>query len=370
MSIDTASEADDIAFMEQALRVAAQGMNTTTPNPRVGCVLVDATGQVIAQGYHRLAGEGHAEVNAIAEVANRQQLKGATAYVTLEPCNHHGKTAPCSEALIAAGIARVVYGMEDPNPQVAGTGLARLTEAGITVVGPLLEEQARALNPGFIKRMQTGLPLVRCKLAMSLDGRTAMASGESKWITGPSARQDVQRLRARSCAIITGADSVLLDDPLLTVRLPECERQPLRVIVDGQHRVSTKAEIFTQGGEIVIATCSEPCQQRADRQGIEYWVLAQKNGHIDLSILLRRLADQGCNEVLLETGATLAGAFVGAGLVDEIVVYIAAKLLGSSARPLVDIPIKTMGAALELAIVDVRAVGPDWRITAIPDRES
>jgi len=243
--------------------------------------------------------------------------------------------------------------------------LKRLRDAGIRVDGPLLETEARALNPGFIKRMTERLPFVRCKMAMSLDGRTAMASGESKWITGPSARQDVQQLRAKSCAIITGVDSVLLDDPLLTVRLPECERQPLRVIVDSHLRCPASAEIFRQPGKTVLATCSDK-----SIEGIECWRLPAKNDKVDVRALALRLAEQGCNEVLLETGARLAGAFAGAGLVDEFVVYIAAKLMGSQARPLFDLPIRTMSGALDLMITDVRAVGPDWKITAAPDWES
>lgn len=356
----------DRQHMQRALRLAEQGLNTTTPNPRVGCVLVAADGHLLGEGFHRMAGEGHAEVNALAAVTETAALAGATCYVTLEPCSHHGKTGPCADALIAAGIGRLVYAMEDPNPQVAGRGLSRLREAGIQVEGPLLEDQARALNPGFIKRMETGLPWLRCKLAMSLDGRTAMADGSSKWVTGPAARQDVQRLRARSCAIITGVESVLLDDPLLTVRLPDCERQPLRVIVDSRLRAPGDAEIFRQQGITMVATCNA---EGAANSPLSTWVLPEKQGRVDLLALLQRLADEGCNEVLLETGATLAGAFVGAGLVDELIVYMAAKLMGSSARPLLQLPINTMGAALELNITDVRPVGPDWRITAIPDPE-
>lgn len=354
----------DRELMQRAVSLARLGNNTTTPNPRVGCVIA-ADGQIIGEGYHRIAGQPHAEVNALASVADSEKIRGATAYVTLEPCSHQGRTAPCADALINAGIGRLVYGMEDPNPQVAGSGLARLRDAGISVEGPLLEEDARALNPGFIKRMTEGLPYIRCKMAMSLDGRTAMASGESKWITGPTARQDVQKIRARSCAIVTGVDSVLLDDPLLTVRLPECERQPLRVIVDSQLRCPPTAEIFRQPGTTLVATCSERLLP-----GVDCWQVREKNGKVDVRALAAGLAEKGCNEVLLETGAKLAGAFVGAGLVDEFVVYIAAKLMGSAARPLFELPIRTMSGALDLSITDVRAVGPDWRITAVPDRES
>ncbi|WP_045826409.1 bifunctional diaminohydroxyphosphoribosylaminopyrimidine deaminase/5-amino-6-(5-phosphoribosylamino)uracil reductase RibD [Teredinibacter turnerae] len=357
----------DTVFMQQALRLAEAGLNTTTPNPRVGCVLVK-DGVVIGEGYHHRAGEPHAEVNALNSVSDRQQLAGATAYVTLEPCSHTGKTGPCADALLDAGIDRLVYAMEDPNPLVAGRGLNKLQRAGVVVDGPLLEEEALSLNLGFVKRMRTGLPLVRCKMAMSLDGRTAMSSGESKWITGPSARADVQKLRARSCAIITGVESVLLDDPLLTVRLPECERQPIRVIVDSQLRVDPNAEVFRQPGTTLVATCDAA---KALNSELDTWPLPEKMGHVDLRELLLGLAEHyQCNEVLLETGAKLAGAFVAAGLVDELIVYVAAKLMGSDARPLLELPILTMGASLELTIKDVRAVGPDWRITAIPDPES
>ncbi len=352
--------------MQRALRLAKHGLNTTTPNPRVACVLVKE-GEPIGEGWHHLAGGPHAEIVAINNVSDSSLTSRATAYVTLEPCSHQGKTGPCADALIAAGISRLVYGMEDPNPAVAGKGLQKLLDAGIQVDGPLMEDAARALNPGFTKRMNSGLPYVRCKLAMSLDGRTAMASGESKWITGPSARKDVQRLRARSCAIVTGVDSVLLDDPMLTVRLPDTERQPLRVIVDSQLRVPLKAEIFSQPGRTIIATCNASA---ASASALECWVLPEKNGRVDLRALATTLAEQGCNEILLETGATLAGAFVGEGLVDELVVYMAAMLMGSQARPLLELPINTMGASLELCIQDIRAVGPDWRITATPDTES
>lgn len=357
----------DRQHMTRALELAARGLNTTSPNPRVGCVIVAADGRLLGEGWHQRAGEAHAEVNALDAIVGSDSTSGATAYVTLEPCSHQGRTGPCAVALVAAGVARVVYAMEDPNPAVAGRGLEILRDAGIQVDGPLMEEEARNLNPGFIKRMQTGMPMVRCKLAMSMDGRTAMESGESKWITGPSARQDVQRLRARSCAIITGVDSVLLDDPLLTVRLPDSERQPLRVIVDTHLRVKPSAEIFTQEGRTIVATCAK---DRIAASGFECWLLPEKDGRVDLHELLKRLAAEGCNEILLETGATLAGAFVRKGFVDEFWVYMAAKFMGSAARPLLGFPIDTMGAALELSIQDVRAVGPDWRIISIPDPEA
>jgi len=358
----------DRQMMARALRLAARGMTTTTPNPRVGCVIVAANGDIIGEGFHQSAGLAHAEINALAACGDADdKCHGATVYVTLEPCSHQGRTGPCCDALINAGIARLVYAMEDPNPLVAGEGLARLEAADIDVDGPVMEEEARALNPGFIKRMNTGVPLVRCKMAMSVDGRTAMASGESKWISGPDARQDVQHLRARSCAIVTGVDSVLEDDPALTVRLGEGNRQPLRVIVDSRARCPENAEILSQPGRTVIACCDTATPPD---NGLTYWRLPAKAGRVDLSALLRKLADEGCNEVLVETGATLAGAFVANGLIDELIVYMAAKLLGSRGRPLFELPIDKMSGQLPLTIRDVRAIGPDWRIEAVPDPDA
>ncbi len=356
----------DIELMQLALRLAERGLNTTTPNPRVGCVLVDAHGAVVGSGWHQRAGQAHAEVRAIEDAG--AAAHEATAYVTLEPCSHHGKTGPCCEALIAAGISRLVYAMEDPNPQVAGEGLRRLRAAGIDVLGPLLEDRARELNVGFIKRMEQGLPYIRVKSAMSLDARTAMASGESKWITAPAAREDVQALRARSCALVTGVNSVIHDDPSLTVRLGDDDRQPLRVIVDTHARCPASAQVLEKAGRTVIACSEAATVKTADER--EYWRLPEKAGRVSLLHLVKRLADEGCNELLVETGAVLGGAFVAEGLVDEFIVYIAPKLLGSSARPLFEVPIQTMSGNLPLIIKDMRAVGYDWRITAIPDPDS
>tara|TARA_R110000796_G_scaffold251431_3_gene382799 strand:- start:6017 stop:7150 length:1134 start_codon:yes stop_codon:yes gene_type:complete len=366
----------DSRMMARALQLAYKGLYTTEPNPRVGCVLV-LEGEVVGEGWHVRAGEGHAEVNALAQAGSR--ARGATAYVTLEPCSHIGKTPPCAEALIEAGVARVVAAMQDPNPLVSGQGLARLREAGIEVECGLLEVEARALNPGFIKRMQTGMPFVRIKLAMSLDGRTAMASGESQWITGPDARADVQRLRARSGAVISGADAVLQDDSALTVRaaelgLPEAEaaaaaaRQPLRVLVDGRLRVPLENRLFREAGPLLVA-----CRLLRGRvqgyvfAGAELLTLPDAaQEHVDLKALLQELAKRGCNEVLVESGASLAGAFLNAGLVDEIVVYMAPRLLGSRARPLLELPFDNMAEAMQLDVTDMRVVGRDWRITARP----
>jgi diaminohydroxyphosphoribosylaminopyrimidine deaminase / 5-amino-6-(5-phosphoribosylamino)uracil reductase len=370
--------ATDYPFMAQALRLAERGVYTTMPNPRVGCVLVN-NGKVVGEGWHIRAGEGHAEVNAIAAAGER--ARGATAYVTLEPCSHTGKTGPCSHSLVDAGVARVVFAMEDPNPLVAGRGLEYLRDAGVQVDGPLLEDDARALNLGFVKRMERKLPFVRCKMGMSLDGRTAMASGESQWVTGKKSRADVQRLRARSCAIISGIDSVLMDNSSLTVRLEELDlpnaqdaaaKQPLRVVLDSTLRLGRKAKILVQ--ETPILLVHNGSAENADKlvgwpEHVELIALPASDGRINLNALLSELAKRQCNEVLVETGATLAASFLRRGLVDEVIIYMAPKLLGSSARPLFDLPLNTMSSALPLKISDIRAVGTDWRITATPDTE-
>ena len=368
----------DHLYMAQALRLAERGLYTTMPNPRVGCVLVKGD-QVIAEGWHYRAGEAHAEVHALQQAG--EQARGATAYVTLEPCNHSGRTGPCSEALLAAGVARVVFAMEDPNPQVAGSGLERLRAAGVVIDGPVLEDDARALNPGFLKRMERKLPFVRCKLAMSLDGRTAMASGQSKWVTGRKSREDVQRLRARSCAIVSGIDTVISDNAALIVRVDELQlsnaddaaaRQPLRVILDSRLRLGRDAELLRHPSPILLI--HNGAQDNAARLNdwpahVELLAIPDSHGRIDLLAVLRELARRQCNEVLVEAGATLAGSFLRRGLLDELIIYVAPKLLGSSARPLFDLPLHTMSAALPVKVRDMRAVGDDWRITAVPDME-
>jgi len=364
--------------MAQALRLAERGIYTTMPNPRVGCVIVNA-GKVVGEGWHVRAGEAHAEVNAL-KVAG-ENARGATAYVTLEPCNHRGKTGPCSHALVDAGVTRIVFAMEDPNPLVSGSGLDHLRAAGVEVDGPLLEDDARRLNPGFIKRMERKLPLVRCKMGMSLDGRTAMASGESQWVTGKKSRADVQQLRARSCAIVSGIDSVLLDNSSLTVRMEELDlpnaqdaaaKQPLRVVLDSRLRLGRKAKILQQETPILLVHngSEDNHDNLADWPAhVELLALGAKDGRIDLNALLRELAKRQCNEVLVEAGATLAASFLRRGLLDEIIIYMAPKLLGSNARPLFDLSLNTMSSALPLKISDMRAVGTDWRITATPDTE-
>ncbi|MCQ9472666.1 bifunctional diaminohydroxyphosphoribosylaminopyrimidine deaminase/5-amino-6-(5-phosphoribosylamino)uracil reductase RibD [Pseudomonas alliivorans] len=370
----TEQAALDVHYMARALELARKGLYSTHPNPRVGCVIV-REGQIVGEGWHALAGEPHAEVHALRQAG--EQARGATAYVTLEPCSHHGRTPPCADALVNAGITRVVASKQDPNPEVAGRGLLRLMTAGIAVQCGVLEAEARALNKGFIKRMETGQPYVRVKLAMSLDGRTAMASGESQWITGPEARSAVQRLRAQSSVVLTGADTVLADKARLTVRPDElglnaelsalaAARAPLRVLIDGRLRVPLDAPFF-QAGSALVATCAAASARgRYHDEGHEIVAMADSAGHVDLRKLLTELGARGVNEVLVEAGPRLAGAFTRLGLVDEFQIFIAGKFLGSSARPLLDLPLAQMSEALELNIVEMRAVGNDWRVIALP----
>lgn len=359
-------EQHDAAYMARALQLAERGLYTTHPNPRVGCVLVKE-GEIVGEGWHAVAGGPHAEV--VALDAAGESAKGATAYVTLEPCCHHGKTPPCSEALIAAGVSRVVVAMEDPNPLVAGKGIAQLREAGIDAASGLLAAQAEALNPGFAQRMRKGRPFIRSKLAMSLDGRTAMASGESQWITGPGAREDVHRLRARSDAIMSGIGTVLADDPSLTVRIEgeEGVKQPLRIVLDPHLSTPEDARFLQQPGEslIVTACAEEELQERLRQAGAEVVCLPNGNDAVDLVALMGLLAEREINEVLLETGATLSGAILRAGIIDELIVYMAPKLMGDNARGLFHTPgLEQLADAVDLEIEDVRAVGKDWRITA------
>lgn len=358
-------------YMAQALRLARLGRYSTQPNPRVGCVIVKDQ-QVVGQGWHQQAGGPHAEVHALREAGTQAQQ--ATAYVTLEPCGHFGHTPPCAQALIKAGVQRVVGACFDPNPLVAGQGYQMLQEAGIEVITGVLEEQAIELNAGFMQRMRTGLPRVTIKLAHSLDGRTAMASGESQWITGSAARQDVQRLRAQSCAIISGADSVLIDNPKMTVRYqeagielaPALQRQPLRVIIDGQERLTGHEAIFAQAGDILLAQCgtAEARFARAAELGrLSFWQSPQSaNQKVNLAALLIELGRLGCNEVLVESGAQLAGAFINAGLCQQLVLYCAPTLLGHQARPLAHLPFTTMAEQIRWHWYDVRQIGDDLRM--------
>ena len=364
----------DAFYMARALELARKGVYSTHPNPRVGCVIV-RDGQVVGEGWHVRAGEPHAEVHALRQAGDK--AKGATAYVTLEPCSHHGRTPPCADALVAAGVGRVVAAMQDPNPDVAGRGLLRLMSAGIAVQSGVLESEARALNKGFFKRMEHGLPYVRVKLAMSLDGRTAMASGESQWITGPEARSAVQRLRAQSSVVLTGADTVLADNARLTVRPDELglnaeltalaiTRPPLRVLIDGRLRVPLDAPFFKAGSALVATCAAASARERYHDEGHEMLALASSGGHVDLRKLLVELAARGVNDVLVEAGPKLAGAFTRLGLVDEFQIFVAGKFMGSSARPWLELPLAQMSESMELNITEMRAVGNDWRVTAIP----
>ncbi|MDX9766494.1 MAG: bifunctional diaminohydroxyphosphoribosylaminopyrimidine deaminase/5-amino-6-(5-phosphoribosylamino)uracil reductase RibD, partial [Ectothiorhodospiraceae bacterium] len=348
------------------------GLYTTDPNPRVGAVVVK-DGRVIGEGFHVRAGEPHAEVLALRQAG--EAARGATVYVTLEPCNHHGRTPPCVDALIAAGVARVVAAMRDPNP-LAADGFARLDAAGIATASGVLENEARALNPGFVKRMRDGLPWLRVKLAMSLDGRTAMANGESQWITGEAARGDVQRLRARSSAVMTGIGTLLADDPSLNVRLAAetldiegVVRQPLRVVLDTRLQTPPTARLLTLPGTTLVMTAERDgaCRARLETAGAEVCVMPEVEGRLDLHAVMCELARRGLNEIHVEAGPLLSGALLAAGLVDELVIYMAPHLMGSEARGLLHLPgLERMTDRVPLKIADLRAVGDDWRITAVP----
>jgi len=358
----------DSQWMAQALRLAERGLYTTSPNPRVGCVIV-RDGMVVGEGWHERAGEPHAEVHALRAAGKSAQ--GATAYVTLEPCSHFGRTPPCADALIAAGVARVVVAMQDPNPLVSGQGIVKLREAGIEVESGLMETVARDLNRGFVSRMTRGTPWVRSKIAASLDGNTALANGSSKWITGEAARRDVQHWRARSCAVLTGIGTVLADDPQLNVRDLEAGRQPLRVVLDRELRISSTAKIL-QGGQTLVYTASTDAVKQAvlKTAGADVITLANVEGKVDLPGVLRDLGARGMNEVLVESGRTLNGALLKAGLVDELVLYLAPQLLGDAARGMADLgELTQLQQGVSLKWQDVRQVGGDLRIVAAINRE-
>lgn len=350
--------------MARAIELAWRGVYSTDPNPRVGCVIVKA-GRCVGEGWHSRAGGPHAEVLALD--AAGQAARGATAFVSLEPCSHHGRTPPCSQALIAAGVRRVVAAMEDPNPKVAGSGLQQLREAGIDTHCGLLNSAAEALNPGFCQRMRTGRPLIRGKLAMSLDGRTAMASGESRWITGEDARRDVHRWRARSSAIVTGIDTVLADDPELTARLADGGHhdilQPVRVILDSNLRFPPGARLRKLPGRTVILT-TRMAQEAGAIPGVEIVTLpAQGTGRLNLPAVIDWLGREEFNEVLFEAGPTLSGALLRENLVDEWLIYLAPVVLGDSGRGLFHLPELTrMADRFELVLQDIRQVGKDVRL--------
>jgi diaminohydroxyphosphoribosylaminopyrimidine deaminase / 5-amino-6-(5-phosphoribosylamino)uracil reductase len=357
--------------MQRALALAARGLATTQPNPRVGCVIAQR-GRIIGEGWHEHAGEPHAE--ALALRAAGPQAAGATAYVTLEPCSHHGRTPPCTDALIEARVARVVYAVADPNPLVNGQGDAALRAAGIAVDLGLMEQEAVDLNVGFIQRMRTGRPWVRVKLAMSLDGRTALESGLSRWITGTAAREDVHRWRARSSAVMTGVSTVLADDPRLNVRLPtervSDDRQPLRVVLDGALRTPPDARLFTTAGEVLIMTAVpaddprwEPRCAALAAQGARIETLPAAADGLALPGVLERLGELEVNELQVEAGATLAGELLRQRLADELLLYVAPRLLGPHGRPLVNLPrLQTLEEAPGFALVEAQQIGTDVRL--------
>jgi diaminohydroxyphosphoribosylaminopyrimidine deaminase/5-amino-6-(5-phosphoribosylamino)uracil reductase len=349
--------------MAQALRLAARGLYTTTPNPRVGCVLV-SDGRVVGEGWHEKAGEPHAEVHALR--AAGAAARGATAYVTLEPCAHFGRTPPCADALIAAGVARVVAAMTDPNPQVAGQGLEKLRHAGIETACGVMETEARELNIGFVSRMMRGRPWVRLKVAMSLDGKTALNNGVSQWITGADARRDAHAWRARSCAMLTGIGTVRDDDPSLTVREVETTRQPLRVVLDGWLELPTTARILAGGNALIFTSVEEQGRAAALRErGAEVMFLPDGTGKVDLAGMLAELGRRGINEVMVEAGARLNGALLRAGCIDELLIYQASVLLGDKARGMAVLPELTdLAGRCELDVFETRRVGRDQRLRA------
>ncbi|MEY3288093.1 MAG: riboflavin biosynthesis protein RibD [Pseudomonadota bacterium] len=353
---------EDAFYMARAIQLAKKGRYTTDPNPRVGCVLV-RNSEVIGEGWHAKGGLGHAEVEALKNV---QDAHGATAYVTLEPCSHHGKTPPCCDALITAGVSRVVVAMQDPNPLVSGRGLEKLKAAGCEVSCGVLQDDALALNRGFINRMTAKRPFVRSKLAMSLDGRTAMASGESQWITSDEARTDVHRLRAESSAILTGINTVLADDPALNARVTWEVVQPVRVVLDSKLIMPVTARMAKLAGRSLILTCSQDEQKRQALQaeGFEVYTLADKNGRLDLHAVMAFLAQEQINELLVEAGSILNGALLAEGLVDEWVVYMAPCILGDQGRGLFAVPgLQSMADKKTLHLCDVRQIGPDVKLT-------
>ncbi len=355
--------ADDHRFMAEALRLAARGLYSTTPNPRVGCVLVK-DGEVVGSGWHRRAGEPHAEVLALRAAGAR--AAGATAYVSLEPCAHVGRTPPCADALLDTRVARVVAAMQDPNPQVAGAGLAKLRAAGVAVECGLLESEARELNIGFVQRMTSGRPWLRVKIAASLDGKTALANGVSQWITGAPARRDGHHWRARSCAVMTGIGTLNDDDPQLNVRHVETSRQPLRIVVDSHLRIPLSAKILEGGGVIVATARDDGEKTRAlQERGAELIRVPNAAGKVDLPALLRELGRRELNEVLVEAGVNLHSALHAAGVIDEWLLYFAPQFLGSEGRGMLNLgAIASMDSRVNLRVHDTRRFGDDLRLIA------
>ena len=366
--------ATDHTHMAHALRLAACGLYTTAPNPRVGCVIADGE-TVLGTGFHQRAGEPHAEVFALREAGAR--ARGATAYVTLEPCAHHGRTPPCADALVAAGVGRVVVAAEDPFDQVAGRGIERLRAAGITVETGLMRDAARELNIGFFSRIERGRPFVRVKLAMSLDGRTALANGDSKWITGEAARADVQHWRARSSAILSGSGTVLADNPHLTVRLASNSLspgaaegegfKPLRVILDRHLRTPAGSHVLDGAAPTLLLHAANATPAATRSNHVEYVSVPEQGDALDLHAVLALLAGRDCNEIHVEAGPTLCGALFAAGLVDELLLYIAPVMLGSEAAPLMNLPALTdMASRWSLQLLDQRMLGSDIRLRLRP----
>lgn len=356
----------DARHMARALKLAARGLYGTDPNPRVGCVIADGE-RVLGEGWHAQAGGPHAE--AVALAAAGDAARGATAYVTLEPCSHHGRTAPCAEALIEAGLRRVFYATRDPNPQVSGSGAARMVAAGIEVRGGLLEAAARELNVGFMSRMERSRPWLRLKLAASLDGRTALAGGESRWITSEAAREDAQRLRARASAVLTGSGTVLVDDPRLDVRLPGAVRQPLRVVLDSQLRTPPAARILEPPGRALLFASDAGLSGAAalTAAGASLVAVPTGSGGLDLEAVMRHLTGLEVNELHVECGARLAGSLLAARLVDELIVYVAPVLLGEDARPLAALgSLSRMADRYRMEFLEARRVGADLRLTLRP----
>ncbi len=357
MSADT-----DRNHMARALELAARGLYTTAPNPRVGCVIV-RDGVVVGEGWHERAGEPHAEVHALRAAGTK--AAGATVYVTLEPCAHHGRTPPCTQALVDADVRRVVAAMRDPNPLVAGKGIERLSAAGISTEVGLMQTEANALNPGFVSRMTRARPWVRMKIAASLDGRTALLDGSSQWITGAEARLDGHRWRARACAILTGIGTVRDDDPQLTVRDVETSRQPVRVVVDSRLETPPVARVLGPGTLIAAARDDPARSAPLCARGAEVVVLPDSAGKVDLQALMRELARRSINEVHVEAGYKLNGSLLRAGLVDEVLVYLAPRILGNHAHGMFNLPeLKTLSASTELELREVTKIGNDIRVIA------
>jgi|SRR5919108_194411 diaminohydroxyphosphoribosylaminopyrimidine deaminase/5-amino-6-(5-phosphoribosylamino)uracil reductase len=369
----------DREAMQRALDLAERGLTSTDPNPRVGCVITQGE-RIIGEGWHERAGGDHAEIVALA--AAGEQAAGATVYVTLEPCGHQGRTPPCVDALLRARVARVVYAATDPNPQVNGQGAARLLEGGVAVVSGLLEREALELNCGFVKRMQQGRPWVRVKLAMSLDGRTALGTGESRWITGEVAREDVQYWRARSSAILTGIGTVLADDPRLDVRLPaqdaaqdgeQSARQPLRVVLDRHLRTPPGARLLTEGGGEVLLFAAQSSLKdvqsgmRLTQKGARIEAVPEANERLSLEAVLDRLGELEVNELLVEAGPAIAGDLMRQSLVDELLLYVAPRVLGDDARPLLELPEPaSLSEARAFTLMETRQLGDDLRLRLRP----